>query len=268
MSTLPDTRTLILEPDGAWLRIWLNRPQAKNALSDELVVELQSVLDLVAAQSSFRGVTIRGKGGVFCAGGDLKAFKSVFQGGDLDVSEIRDASRRAGVLFNTINSLPQVVAMLVDGAAVAGGLGMLCTGDVVAVTAGARFSLTETTLGIPPAQIAPHIVHRVGLGTARRLMLTGAVFDGNEAGRMGLADYVVQDAAGLDNVEASIRKQVLRCAPTANAVTKKLALAATELDSDEMIEQAATAFADCLLGEEGREGISSFIEKRKPSWAD
>lgn len=149
----------------------------------------------------------------------------------------------------------------------AGGLGMVCTGDVVAVTADAKFAMTETTLGIPPAQIAPFVAQRLGLRIARRLMLTAARFDGTDAGRLGLADHVVADAAGLEAVEAGLRAQVMRCAPGANAVTKEILLATRHLDREAMLDFAASGFARCMLGEEGREGVAAFLEKRRPSWS-
>lgn len=268
MIQLPETEHLLLEPADGWLRIWFNRPEARNALSEALVTELAGVLDVVAADRKTRGITLRGKGDVFCAGGDLKAFKTVFQGGEHDAAAIAAANRAGGELFGRINTMPQVVLMLVDGAAMAGGLGIACTGDIVAVTENAKFALTETTLGIPPAQIAPFIVQRLGLNAARRLMLTAARFDGNEAARLGLADVVVADAAGLDKVEANVREQVKRCAPGANAITKELVLAASILERDAMIDKAGQAFAHCILGAEGREGIAAFLEKRKPKWAE
>ena len=150
----------------------------------------------------------------------------------------------------------------------AGGLGMVCTGDVVAVTRDARFAMTETTLGIPPAQIAPFVVQRLGLSTARRLMLTAARFDGEEAGRLGLADFVVNDGDGLEQIEAEIKSQVMRCAPGAVAVTKEIALATRHLPRQDMLEFSARGFARCMLSEEGREGVASFLEKRKPVWAE
>jgi isohexenylglutaconyl-CoA hydratase len=171
-------------------------------------------------------------------------------------------------MFDLINEMPQVVVMLVEGAAIAGGLGMVCTGDVVVVTRDAKFAMTETTLGIPPAQIAPFVAARLGLPVARRLMLTAARFDGAEAGRLGLADYVVDDAAGLDRIAADIKAQVMRCAPGANAVTKEVVLATRHLDRSDMLDLAAKGFAGCMLSAEGREGIASFLEKRKPSWAE
>lgn len=268
MNSLPTCDHLHLDRDRQWLTIWLNRPEVRNALSQELVAELRAVLEAVRGDRSVRGVTLRGKGGVFCAGGDLKGFRANYQGGSETADDVAASSRAGGELFDLINEMPQVVVILVEGAAIAGGLGIACTGDVVAVTSDAKFSLTETTLGIPPAQIAPFVVQRLGLSVARRLMLTGARFDGAEAGRLGLADHVVEDAAGLDQVDAEIRRQVMRCAPGANAVTKEIALATRHLDRPAMLDFAARGFAECMLSDEGREGIASFLEKRKPAWAE
>jgi isohexenylglutaconyl-CoA hydratase len=109
----------------------------------------------------------------------------------------------------------------------AGGLGMMCCADLVVVSADAQFALTETTLGIPPAQIAPFVADRLGLRITRRLMLTAARFNGSEALQLGLADYVAADVTALADIEAGIRKQVRRCAPVANAVTKEIRLASS-----------------------------------------
>jgi len=268
MLELPKTDHLITEVDTEWLTIWFNRPEARNALSSELSSELRLVLETVRDEPALRGITLRGKGGVFCAGGDLKGFKNILQGESQSRADVVSASRAAGELFTLINTMPQVIVMLVEGAAMAGGLGLLCSGDVVVVTEAAKFALTETTLGIAPAQIAPFVVQRLGLKTARRLMLTAARFNGSEAARLGLADFVVANADGLASIEADIRKQVRRCAPVANAITKRIVHATSYLDGEEMIDFAAEGFADCMLGDEGREGISAFIEKRKPRWAD
>jgi isohexenylglutaconyl-CoA hydratase len=106
------------------------------------------------------------------------------------------------------------------------------------------------------------------MATARRLMLTGARFKGIEAKAMGLADYVAADIAGLDEIEAAVRKSVLRCAPGANGRTKDILRQIGELPMEALMDFAADRFADCMLDEEGREGIASFTEKRKPVWAE
>lgn len=266
MTSLPETTSLLLEQDDGWLTIWFNTPENRNALSQELTAELRAVLGAVRDDRTIRGITLRGKGGVFCAGGDLKGFRANYQGGEQSADDVAASSRAGGEMFDQINEMPQVVVILVEGAAMAGGLGMVCTADVVAVTRDAKFAMTETTLGIPPAQIAPFVVQRLGLSTARRLMLTAARFDGAEAGRLGLADWVVDDAAGLDTVEAEVKAQVRRCAPGANAVTKDIVLATRHLDRNAMLDHAARGFAGCMLSDEGREGVASFLEKRRPSW--
>jgi isohexenylglutaconyl-CoA hydratase len=226
-----------------------------------------ATLEAVEADRGLRGVTIRGRGGVFCAGGDLKGFKAVFQGDAGTPEDVAAANRAAGDLFDRINQLPQVVLMLVEGAAIAGGLGMLCAADYVVATKAAQFALTETTLGIPPAQIAPFVAQRIGLPAARRIMLTAARFDGVAAGQLGLADEVVDDAGALEAAAQRVQDRVRQCAPGANAATKEILLATDRLDRESMKQFAAERFAACMLSDEGREGIAAFIEKRKPEWA-
>jgi isohexenylglutaconyl-CoA hydratase len=267
MTDLPKTRQIVLEQSDGWLTIWLNRPDSRNALSDEMLEELFTTLTAVRDDRSVRGITLRGKGSVFCAGGDLKGFKAAFQGQTQRHEEVVAANSRAGELFALINGMPQVVIMRIHGAAIAGGLGMLCAGDIVLVTRDAKFALTETMLGIPPAQIAPYVVQRIGLPAARKIMLTAARFDGTEAKELGLADEVVEDEDGLDAAESEIRKQVMQCAPGANAATKAILLAAESLDREALQQFAGDKFAECMLSDEGREGIAAFIEKRKPGWS-
>jgi len=267
MIKLPNCETLDLELDHDWLTVWFNRPKARNALSGEMIAELCRVFLVLKDRPDIRGVTMRGRGGMFCAGGDLKGFKAVLQGEDIDLDGIVEVSRQNGLLFDLINEAPQVVVMLVEGAAMAGGLGMVCCGDVVVVTKDAKFAMTETSIGIPPAQIAPFVAERLGLKTARRLMLTASRFKGSEAVDIGLADHVVQDSDGLGVIEAEIKKQVRKCAPGANAVTKQIVLATRYLDRSAMIDFAAAGFAKCMVSDEGREGVTSFLEKRKPVWA-
>ena len=265
MSHWPSPATLQLEHSAGWLTIWLHRPEVRNALSAQMVEDLMVTLERAAQDATLRGVTIRGHGGVFCAGGDIKDFKSSMQGRQ-DSAAVHASSLRAGELFERIHTLPQVVLMLVEGPAMAGGMGMVCAGDVVAVSADASFALTEVTLGIPPAQIAPYVVNRLGLRTARRLMLTAARFGAEEALRIGLADHLAADANGLDAFEVDVKRAVNRCAPGANAVTKDILLTTQRLHGEAMRGYAADGFARCMLGEEGREGVAAFLEKRKPAW--
>ncbi|WP_411816563.1 enoyl-CoA hydratase/isomerase family protein [Hyphococcus sp. DH-69] len=266
MASLPPSETLILEIDDGWLQIRFNRPEARNALSDEMASDLMGVLQRVAEDRSVRGITLRGEGNIFCAGGDLKGFQKSLAG-TFTQDEAEAMSRSAGALFARINSMPQVVVAIVEGAAIAGGLGMACCADFVIAKEDAKFSLTETMLGISPAQIAPYVIQRTGQMTARRMMLTGAKFTAKEAHALGIVDIVAPSTEGLAKAADEIKASVRRCAPGANAVTKEIALASGHLNRDEMIAFAAKGFAKCMLSDEGREGILSFVEKRKPSWA-
>ena len=263
---LPETQSLILERQGSVLKIWLNRPQAKNALSEEMTDELHLVLDVVRDDRSIRTLVLRGKGGVFCAGGDIKGFKSDMQA--VSAEQVAKSNRSFGDLMIKINEQPQVMIMLVEGAAIGGGLGLACVADVTLVTADARFRLSETSLGIPPAQIAPFVRERVGLTQARRLMLTGARFQGEEAVRLGIGHQVAMDADDLEAQCEVILGHINACAPGANAVTKGILFESLRRPRAEALDFASQGFAQCMLSPEGLEGIAAFVEKRKPSWAD
>ena len=262
---LPETQSLILEHRGSVLKIWLNRPESKNALSEEMTDELHLVLDAIRDDRSIRTIVLRGKGGVFCAGGDIKGFKSDMQA--VSAEQVAKSNRGFGDLMIKINEQPQVVIMLVEGAAIGGGLGLACVADVTLVTADARFRLSETSLGIPPAQIAPFVTERVGLTQARRLMLTGARFKGEEAVRLGIGHQVAMDAADLEAQCEVILGHINACAPGANAVTKGILFESLRRPRAEALDFASQGFAQCMLSPEGLEGIAAFVEKRKPSWA-
>ncbi|MEE2526782.1 enoyl-CoA hydratase-related protein [Hyphobacterium sp. HN65] len=269
MTALPETTALETGLEKGWLTIWFNLPESRNALSAELTADLRAVLDAVREDRGVRGITLRGRGGVFCAGGDLKAFSAGFGAeGDAARAAIVDMSKSGAAIFDTVNSMPQVVIAVVEGAAMAGGLGLACCADVAIADAGAKFAFTETAIGLTPAQIAPFVIQKAGYATARRLMLTAACFKGAAAQTLGLVDFVADGAAALDELEAGIRQQVLGCAPGAVADIKQLILDLPTLDRSAQIAAAAENFAGRLLSEEGQEGVLSFIEKRKPSWAE
>jgi isohexenylglutaconyl-CoA hydratase len=268
MSALPDTKDLILERSGSVLTVWFNRPQTKNSLSAGMVDELHGVLDNAAGDTTLRTVIIRGKGGVFCAGGDIKGFKSNLQGGAPTEAEVAAGNRTFGDLMIKLNEQPQTVIMLVEGAAIGGGLGLCCVGDVTIVTRDTQFRLSETSLGIPPAQIAPFVTERIGLTQARRLMLTGARFTGEEAVQYGIGHILATDSADLDARCSQVLAQIALCAPGANAATKRIIFEATRRPRAEALDFAARGFAACMLSAEGREGVAAFVEKRKPIWAN
>lgn len=262
---LPEVEHLLLESAGETLTIWFNRPEARNALSAEMADELARVLEALP-EAPYRCVILRGKGGAFCSGGDLKMFRNVFQAG-MEREAIVASNAEFGRTMAAIRRLPQLFIVAIEGIAMAGGLGIACLADVVLTTADARFSLTEVTLGIPPAQITPVVMERIGASEARRLLLTAQRFDGREAQRLGFAHFVDDDAAAMDERLAQIVVESRRAAPGAVALTKQIINASAQLDGEARVQFAAERFADAMLGDEAREGMQAFAEKRPTAWS-
>ena len=263
MDKLPDYKALDLELSGGWLDVWFNNPETRNPLTDARADELRALCAILRDRHEIRGVTFRGRGGFFCAGGDLKSFQRMFTSASRD--DVVEMSKGAADLFHDINTVPQVTVMAIEGAAMAGGFGMACCGDVVIVHPAAKFAFTETRIGLSPAQISPYVIQRLGARIGRRLMLTGASFTGVEAEALGFADTVTDD---IDSAIDAVKTGVLQCAPGAVAATKALILDLPTMTREETANAAADVFADRLGSDEGREGVMSFAQKRKPNWAD
>ncbi|SFF45742.1 isohexenylglutaconyl-CoA hydratase [Fontimonas thermophila] len=267
---LPQTQTLQLSLERGVLTVTLNRPEAKNALSPTMIAELTGVFDAVRASADVRAVILRGAGGHFCAGGDLKEMMAggLKPPGAGEADPIVEYSRRFGRMLHKASTLPAVVIAICEGAVLGGGFGLACVSDIAFAHAEAKFGLPETTRGLPPAQIAPFVVERIGLTQARRLCLTGAQFRGTRALELGLVHEVFTAEDELQVKLADTLKQVLECAPHANAVTKEIILGVAQRDMDVLLDQAAHKFAACVRGTEAPEGILAFMQKRKPKWAN
>ena len=265
MANATETNVIELEQSEHWLTVWFNQPDKRNPLTDEMRLELEAVLHRVRDDRSVRGITLRGRGGIFCAGGDLKSFRSLASG-EKSRDSVISMSTEIGDLLASVNSMPQAVFAVVEGAAMAGGFGLACCADVVICQRSAKFAMTETAIGLSPAQIAPYAIQKLGYATARRLMVTAARFTGDEAREFGFADFVVDDAKGLLERELVLRRSVLQCAPGAIADTKRLLHGLQSLDRQSVVEYAAANFADRVEDAEALEGISAFFEKRKPNW--
>lgn len=271
MGTLPECKTLLVRRERSRLYVTINRPEVKNALSDEVVDELNGLAGAIEPDRTLRTVVMRGAGGTFCAGADIKGFRENFSApppiaGERDPIAVRN--RRYGEFLLRFNQLPQTTVGVVEGAAFGGGLGLACVFDVVICAKDTRFALSETGLGIPPAQIAPFVVRRVGLTAARRLALTGARFDGAHAFEIGLANFLAQDAQEIEEILRKVLNDIGRCAPAANAVTKKILLSSLSGPLEPILDEASAGFAAQLRGDEGREGVMAFLEKRDAKWVD
>lgn len=267
MTGLPEMKALDLELDGYWLTVWFNEPDNRNPLTEARVMDLLALCAALEDRRDIRGVVFRGRGGVFCAGGDLKSFKAVLQGSG-DHHDVMALSLTAAKLFDAVNGLQQITVMAVEGAAMAGGFGLVCVGDIVVADSAARFGLPETTIGLSPAQISPFVVQRLGRREGRRLMLLASTLSGQETIDIGLVDTLVTGEVEMDAAIAGLRKQVGRCAPGAVAETKRLIVSLPELSHTEREQVAAETFAARVLSDEGREGVASFLEKRPPNWRE
>ena len=263
MTGLPTTRSVALELNNEWLTVWFNQPERRNPLTDDVINDLALVFGAIADRSDIRGVTLRGRGGFFCAGGDLKGFQALATGAADDAIK---TSTEIGSVLAQLEALPQVTIAVIEGAAMAGGLGLACCCDVTLGASDAKFGFSETRIGITPAQIAFYVLQKCGYSTGRRLMLTAARFDGVEAAAMGVLDQVVADSSLLNEAEQQIIGAVLECAPGAVAACKALIRGLPGVESDQRVAFAAENFSTCLQSDEGREGVASFLEKRRPFW--
>lgn len=257
------------EHDVLWLT--LQQPQTRNALSPRMVDEISLVVTQAAQDEAVRALVLRGSAGFFCAGGNVGNFQTRLDAADDPLGDpVASRNRAFGHVLQRLTSLPMPVLAVVEGAAMGGGLGLACCADVVLATEDARFALTETSLGIIPAQIAPFVQRRLGRRVTARLGLSGERVSGALAQSLGLVDALAEDSAALDGLQARWLSQMLACGPQANRAMKALlargeAAGGAGMDLGGLLDQAALDFSACMRGE-GREGIAAFRERRSAAW--
>ncbi len=265
--TLPTTETLKLERSGPFLHITLNRPDSRNAMSLAMVDELLAVFDAVEADAAIRALVLRGADGHFCAGGDIKDMSGARQkAADGEPDAFFHLNRRFGEMIARANELSVTVVAVLEGAVMGGGFGLACVTDIALTASDAKFGLPETSLGVIPAQIAPFVVQRIGLTQTRRLALTAARIDGDQALRLGLV-HEAYPGNQLDEALQQTLDAVRQCAPGASRRTKQLMLDVGRVPMEELLDGAARDFAAAVTGEEGQEGTMAFMQKRAPAWA-
>jgi methylglutaconyl-CoA hydratase len=239
----------------------LNRADRRNALSRQLIADLDAAVRRAADDPAARCVIITGDGPAFCAGMDLDELRSTLTA---DTEVIWADAQRLAELFDRIYSLPKPTIAAVNGAAVAGGAGLVTVCDLALSVPTAKFAYPEVRRGLVAAMVLPHLLRHVGERAARYLLLTGELIDAEEAARVGLINQVV-GATGLLDDALTWARACAEGGPNALATTKDLLKRfSTQAQS---VEEAAKASAAPRLGDECRAGLAAFFDKRPLPWA-
>jgi methylglutaconyl-CoA hydratase len=243
--------------------VTLNRPDVRNAFNEAAIAELALAFDELGRDETVRAIVLAANGPAFCAGGDLNWMKTM--AGYSDAENLADATRLADML-RTIYLCPKPVVAKVQGDCYAGGMGLVAACDVVVAVYEANFCLSEVKLGLIPATISPYVIKAMGENAARRYFLTAERFPAREAHRIGFVHEVVT-ADDLDESVAAIVKALVTNSPNAVQQAKVLVrdIAGKPVD-DALLADSARRIAQIRASQEGREGVASFLEKRKPSW--
>jgi methylglutaconyl-CoA hydratase len=257
------TTTLDITRDGAVARVFLNRPDVRNAFNDAVIVELTTVFGELSADASLRAIVLGGHGKAFCAGGDLNWMRAM---ADYSWEQNRaDAQALAGMLW-TLYNCPHPLVGRVHGDCYAGGLGLASVCDVLVAADGMHFCLSEARLGLLPATIGPYVVRALGEQASRRYFVTAERFSAAEAHRLGF----VHELATTETIDAkvdAIAQLLVANGPAAVKASKRLVkdLAGQPLTA-ELRADTARRIADIRASDEGRECVQSFLNKRAPSW--
>jgi isohexenylglutaconyl-CoA hydratase len=258
--------TILIETRAGVRHVTLNRPETRNAMSLAMVDELLAALKS-AESDGVRAIVLKGAGGHFCSGGDVKDMGAAYAGPGPDG---QDPAAKVNAQFGHLckayaeTGLPVIVVL--EGAVMGGGFGLACVADVALARETALFRLPETGLGLVPAQIAPFLVERLGYSEARRLAVTGGKIDALGALRLRLVHGVHEGEDAMNTALESVLTDIRKGAPDAIAQTKRLMRRARLHDAGSLIDDAAKVFAAAVRSEEGAEGLSAFIEKRPARW--
>jgi methylglutaconyl-CoA hydratase len=243
---------------GPVATLTLDRPQARNALGLEMIVELTQLFGALAMDET-RVIVLTGAGDAFCAGADLDWMRRSRELSDQQ--NLADAAM-ARTMWEAIDGCPKAVVARVNGHALGGGAGLVACVDVAISVDTARFGFTEARLGLIPATISPYVLRRIGAGHARALFVTGRRFGASEAQRLGLVHQVAA-AEDLDTAVATVVDDLLACGPVAIAECKRLVRDAT---AGLALDDLPLRLAAVRAAPEAQEGLAAFLEKTTPGW--
>jgi methylglutaconyl-CoA hydratase len=255
-------QTLQLAHDSKVATITLDRPDKRNAISFQLVDELMQAFDEIEASAS-QVLVLTGAGKAFCAGMDLDELKSLL--GKTHDENVKDSARMAE-MFRRLYDFPKPTIAAVNGAAIAGGAGLATMCDFTLAIPEAKFGYTEVRIGFVPAIVSSILVWQVGHKIARDLLLTGRLFDSAEAHRYGLVNEMVP-SDGLLTRARELAAQILENSPSSVQATKRLINGFISTQLDIQIGEAIEDNARIRTTADFREGVTSFLEKRKPAWS-
>lgn len=255
---------LDIDADGM-ATVTLNRPELHNAFNETVIADLTRIFAELDGNPAVRGIFITGAGPSFCAGGDLNWMKKFASYSHAE--NMADAIKLADML-HTLNHVTKPVIALVNGHAFAGGIGLLSCCDMVVAVKSAIFCISEVKIGLSPATISPYVVAAIGARQARRYFQTAERFDAETARAIGLVHEIVDDADGLREWRATLTRTILSNGPKAMAASKDLIFTVMNRGIDDALrEETARRIADRRISAEGQEGLSAFLEKRKPDWS-
>jgi len=255
--------------DHGCLTVELNRPDIRNAFNPQMIQELSDVFHKEASESQVKMVLLRGKGKVFCAGGDLNWMKKSI---DYNLDQNLEDTLKLSEMFQFLNEFPKPVIGCVHGAAIGGGVGLVSVCDIVFAHEKTVFSLAEVRLGVVPACIGPFVIAKVGASHARRLFVGAERFDAVKAKEIGLVHEVLSSETDLNEKINQLILGLSQCGPNAVAVAKRLVLDLSwpekRTQMEDPIRYVSETLASVRVSPEGQEGVKAFLEKRKPSWIE
>jgi len=254
---------LKVEKKGGVARVTLDRPELRNAFDDALIKQLHDAFVALGKDEAVRVVVLAGNGPAFCAGADLNWMKRMAKYGyDENLADARALAQ----MLATLDRMPKPTIARVHGPVFAGGTGLVAACDIAVGTPEAKFCLSEAKLGLSPATISPYVIRAMGEHNARRYFLTAEVFDADEALRIGMLSLLVSPS-DIDKAIEDLVNHLLAGGPEAHAKIKDLirAVAGRAVD-DALVADTAKRIAEIRVSPEGKEGIASFLEKRKASW--
>lgn len=254
--------SVICEVKEAVAYVTIDRAEKHNAFDEEVIAGITQIFKDISRDNEVRLVVLRGKGKSFCAGGDLAWMK---RAAAYNISEnMQDAGKLSGML-RAVDKCTKPVIAIVQGAIYGGGVGLSACADVVLAVEDSRFSLSEVRLGLIPAVISPYVISKIGVGAARRYFLTAEVFDAKKAMEIGLV-HEVFSADIIEEELEKLSKEILKGGPNAQAATKRLIANCEYQAAEDIALKTCEAIVNARAGLEGHEGISAFLEKRKPKW--